>query len=219
MDMGKGQTMATRPKAFFIAAAALLAVGCQETASSLRPAGLTQAAPTTSSPRAAMQAECPPSGLIMRTTEGREFHFLGRDPSDSEICLWSTTGSRSISRQLFALWPATASTGQFHREGLRPLFPFAAGKSATYTAATTDGFWRYNWRVIGEQRITVPAGEFDVWVIEFTEDSSTGAFRGERMFYIDKVTHVPVRVDSQVVRGRAAYTAPWQAISMTRASH
>lgn len=154
----------------------------------------------------------------MRTTEGREFTFMGRDPADAEICVWSTLGSRTLSRQIRGLWSETAETARFHRAGLRPLFPLATGRSATYTSSSSNGFWRFNWRVLGEQRVTVPAGTFDVWVVEFTEDSITGGFRGERMFYIDKATHAPVRVDSAVRRGNAAYAPSWQAISFTRTS-
>jgi hypothetical protein len=201
-----------------LAVGLLTLTGCQENQSALRPAGLEPATLSAPGTAAVVPADCPPAGLIMRTTEGREFTYLGRDPADPEICVWSTLGSRTISRQIRGLWSETAETGRFHREGLRPLFPLATGKTAAYSTSTSNGFWRFNWRVLGERRITVPAGTFDVWVVEFTEDSITGAFRGERMFYIDKATHSPVRVDSAVLRGNAAYAPSWQAISLTQAS-
>ncbi|WP_137126579.1 DUF3108 domain-containing protein [Roseomonas sp. HF4] len=152
----------------------------------------------------------------MRTSEGREFAFLGRDPDDAEVCMWTTTSGRGVSRQVRGLWSATAETSRFHREGLRQLFPLGPSKTASYTSATNRGFWRYNWRVLGEQRVTVPAGEFDVWVLEFSEDSVNNLFRGERIFYVDKATHTPVRVDSRVVRGMSSYTPSWQAVTFTR---
>jgi len=33
-------------------------------------------------------ANCPPRGLVLRTSDGRELSFLGRDPNDPEVCQW-----------------------------------------------------------------------------------------------------------------------------------
>jgi hypothetical protein len=101
---------------------------------------------------------------------------------------------------------------------MRPLFPLRAGNSAAYTVQRTDGMWRLQWRVLGEQEVEVPAGRFNVWLLEQIEEGMVGnVFRGGRIYYMDKMTGSPVKVQSRVVRGRANL-ANWEALALGPAS-
>jgi hypothetical protein len=167
-------------------------------------------------PSALEPALCPPAGSVLRTTDGRQFSFLGRDPTDPETCRWSTAGVATVSRQLYGVTPADGVLARESRIGLRRLFPAATGKSTTYSVQTSTGFWNITWCILAEQQITVPAGTFDVWVIENIEEGQLGnIYRGERIFYIEKSTGMAVKVTSRVVRGQANL-ANWEALSVQR---
>lgn len=188
---------------------------CQQDVASIRP----QVAPVAQGTTAASvsAARCPPAGMVMRTSEGREFSFLGNDPTDPEVCLWNVGGVREVSRQLYALIGFDAVTAREHRSGLRQISPFAVGRQASYVVMRNDGAWRYTWRVIGEEDTRTPAGVFRTWIIERIEEGTHGnSFRGEQILYMDKDTGVVVKLNSRIVRGQGGYSVPWEAISLRR---
>jgi hypothetical protein len=149
----------------------------------------------------------------MRTSGGREFLFLGADPVDPEVCVWSVQGVAGISRQIFGLANAASEHAALLRRNLRPLFPLTVGASTEFVIQTSSGGWRYRWRVTESRNITVPAGTFDVWVLEALEEGQYGnIFRGRRTFYIDKFTNLVVRYDVETMQGWPGYGAPWVAL-------
>lgn len=197
----------------------LVLAACQTDQSSIRPQidSVTTARPT--APTGIVPANCPPRGLVLRTSHGREFHNLGRDPSDPEVCLWSASGSRRVSRFLHGLEPADddPQVVQQTRIALRSLFPLAEGKTSQYNVQRSGGFWRITWRVLGQTTIDVPAGRFRTWVLEYIEEGMFGNnFRGERIYFIDTETGEIVRLDSRVVRGLARTWGSFVAISLRR---
>ena len=107
--------------AFIFVVPLVVLSACQEPSSTLRPVGLTNSTPAQGG-SAIRPADCPPSGATMRTSEGREFYFLGRDPDDAEVCMWTTTSGRGVSRQIRGFWSATVETARFHRCQATPSF-------------------------------------------------------------------------------------------------
>lgn len=189
--------------------------GCQQDVSSLRPV-TSASSPTAAVAQAITPATCPRSGAVLRTTTGREFTFLGRDPADPELCMWTVTGGRGVTRAFYGLWP-TGDTQEFHRAGLRRMQPLAVGRETSYQSRAQNSAWQHTWRVIGQERITVPAGAFDVWVVERIEQGMfNNGFRGEQIYYVDQQTGAVVKLLSRVVRGDGGYNASWEAVSYTR---
>jgi hypothetical protein len=152
--------------------------------------------------------------MVLRSGDGREFTFMGRDPTDPELCRWSVAGVRNVTRAVHALMSVDSTAGNDHRIGLRRLAPFAVGKETSYAYQSSEGRWNFTWRVIGEQALNVPAGRYDTWIVEKIEEGfSPNYFRGEQIFYVDKETGAVVKVVSRVVRGRANYSPSWEAVS------
>jgi hypothetical protein len=68
--------------------------------------------------------------------------------------------------------------------------------------------------VIGEALADVPAGRFNVWIVERIEEGQFGnGFRGELVYYIHKQTGAVVKLSSRIVRGTANYSPSWEAVS------
>jgi hypothetical protein len=192
---------------------ALAITACQTEQASIRPQIASSSVPA--SQPIIVPANCPPQGLVLRTSHGREFFFLGRDPNDPEVCQWSATNSRSISRFIHTLASTEGEGAEQARVGLRALFPLAEGRSAQYNIQRSDGFWRVTWRVVGQTSVTVPAGTFRTWVVEMIEQGMFGnSFRGERIYYFDVDTGAVVKLDGRVVRGIARWSPPWEAVSL-----
>ena len=196
--------------------AVLILAACRQDESSIRPAALGASTGANPAQGQVQPAMCAPQGTEVRTTDGRVFSFLGRHPSDPESCRWNTQGVNRVTSFLHSLISSETETSPLYRVGLRPLFPLATGKSVTFTVQRSAGIWRNTYRVLGEQRLSVPAGTFDVWLVERIEEGMFGnTYRGENIFFIEKDTGLIVKVTSSVVRGQGGL-GNWEALSVRR---
>lgn len=200
-----------------ILVAVLALAACRQDESSIRPAALGASGGAANPTQGQIEpAICPPLGTEVRTTDGRLFSFLGRHPGDPESCRWNASGVNRVSSFLHSLISSEMETAPAYRVGLRPLFPLATGKSVTFTVQRSAGIWKNTYRVLSEQRLTVPAGTFDVWLVERIEEGMFGnSYRGENIFFIEKNTGLIVKVVSSVVRGQGSL-GNWEALSVRR---
>jgi hypothetical protein len=194
----------------------LLLAACQQDAVTSLPSRAIAAGPP-------VPALCPPAGLVVRRSDGRDVRHHGRDRTDPEVCISSIVGQPGFWRDLHGLAPAgnTASgdsLGEQARAGLRPLVPLATGRQASYLMMVRDGGWQMTWRVVGDETITLRAGRFDTWVIEVVDEGRMNAnFRGERRLWIDKATGATLRQDARVVRGGGRHNeGSWEAVAVIR---
>lgn len=73
-------------------------------------------------------------------------------------------------------------------QAIDSLWPLATGKSAEAWVYNGEWAWKLSWRVLGPERLRVPAGAFDAWVIEHTEESLQGGYVGKsRSWYAPSV--------------------------------
>jgi hypothetical protein len=144
---------------------------------------------------------CPTMGIVARLSGGITFRFAGGDPSDPEVCLWSTetaTGehrSRFL-RTLYNLKTKTVLPDQM-RTALREFWPLTPGRTVNrlVSGATFNSSLHLVYANEGLQRVTVPAGTFTTWLLH---ETATGVFGNEmkidNRYWIDEATGVPVRI-------------------------
>lgn len=85
--------------------------------------------------------------------------------------------------------PDTKLQGSEHvMQAVDRLWPLAAGKTASAWVYNNEWAWKLSWQVVGEERVSVPAGTFDAWVIEHTEESLQGGYTGKsRSWYAPSI--------------------------------
>lgn len=85
--------------------------------------------------------------------------------------------------------PNTKLIGNEHvMKAIDGLWPLATGKTAEAWVYNTEWAWKLSWKVLGLERVTVPAGTFDAWLIEHTEESLQGGYVGKsRSWYAPTV--------------------------------
>jgi hypothetical protein len=166
---------------------------------------------------------CPPVGAVLTMDDGTVTHFLGAVPGDPEICRFSSTAGPPEAppvTALYGLWNANSEQAAEARAALRTLFPPASGKSAHFDVPSISEFvWRITYTVKGRQTLAVPAGRFEVWLIEYEQRGVVGnTFLGRQTFALADNGMI-IRREGTVVRGRAPagsgfVTPPTQAVSI-----
>ncbi|MCU0984961.1 MAG: DUF3108 domain-containing protein [Acetobacteraceae bacterium] len=204
--------MRTLIHAAAVAAVALLA-GCAQGPSTEQVAAARQPPPGFA---------CPAAGTTVRGSDGREMVYGGTAADDPEVCLLALTlqGRRSEVRGLFNIAAISQTTPDEQRVALRQLFPFAAGRSASWL---THNMWNEAWTVTvtiaGRDRITTPAGPFDTWRMVLNERGfGFNAWEVQMVRWV-RDDGVVVQQEGQVIRGGVSPGSPflqrWSAIEVS----
>jgi hypothetical protein len=133
----------------------------------------------------AQQFQCPRPGTQLTTSVGGEFIFTS---GDAFLCRYQMMSGYSGARYAMLVesdssWMASGA------EKLRQLWPLKVGNSVWFETrgVSTDGFpgsWYETYTVTGRKRVTVPAGTFDTFVIEWEEQGREGnAYRAKNTYY------------------------------------
>lgn len=85
--------------------------------------------------------------------------------------------------------PDTKLRGNEHvMQAIDTLWPLAPGKTASAWVYNGEWAWKLSWRVVGPQTVQVPAGTFETWLIEHTEESLQGGYVGKtRSWYAPNI--------------------------------
>jgi hypothetical protein len=113
---------------------------------------------------------CPRPGTIVETSLGGHLEFVR---ADGARCWYRTRDGAIESRYT----PFLGGDSEWLESGgvrLRELFPMEIGREVSFSieGATSTGYpssWDQNYRVVGRERIRVPAGTFDTFVIRWQE--------------------------------------------------
>ena len=115
---------------------------------------------------------CPKPGLILRTTTGEQLRFM---ETNGVRC--SYVDGNGDTRELYALF--VDGFGQAAKSNLDPLWPLRVGNRVEYDIVDTtpvqptDRFaqrhYHETFEVLRQERITVPAGTFDTFVVQREE--------------------------------------------------
>lgn len=165
---------------------------------------------------------CPAAGTTVRGDDGRTIVSAGTSPGDAEICVSSLTiaGQQRTVHALFNIAALSQYTPGEERTQLRSLFPFAAGKRASWQ---THNFYGEAWQVTvtieGQERITIPAGTFTAWR-QTLNDRGFG-FNSWEIEYTRWVLDdgTVIRQTGRAIRGvtgQGAFPQTWAAVEVRR---
>jgi hypothetical protein len=85
--------------------------------------------------------------------------------------------------------PDTKLRGNEHvMQAVDNLWPLEAGKTASAWVYNAEWAWKLSWHVVGSETVQVPAGKFDTWIVEHTEESLQGGYVGKtRSWYAPSI--------------------------------
>lgn len=88
------------------------------------------------------------------------------------------TSKPTVSYGLLYEWKPGVQGNEAAIAALGELWPLTLGKTAEAWVYDASGAWRLTWRVIAREVVRVPAGSFEAWRIEHTEQALSGEIRG-----------------------------------------
>lgn len=180
---------------------------------------------------------CPAAGTVVNLSNGWSWTYL--EP-DGAWCRFRAGGKTE--RQAHGLWLQTWPDGRYQAgvkaglQALAKLFPLATGRKASFDLAeaerrryggTTLSPMRQEIRVLRQEKVVVPAGSFDAFVVEWRDTLDRKALDNDRLY--ETVAHaawtmwyvpaegmaVRVRVTSQT-RELGKALQGWDVVSIAR---
>lgn len=104
---------------------------------------------------------------------GTVYHYAGVTNTITAVDGWRTrftdNAGREGSRVGLFISENPAQPTQVDSADLAALWPLRVGKETEMKVNRGDEVWRYEFRVTGTQKVTVPAGEFDTFVVQAVE--------------------------------------------------
>ncbi|MBL6454940.1 hypothetical protein JMJ55_06370 [Belnapia sp. T6] len=113
---------------------------------------------------------CPEPGSRVTWDDGRSPTFTGTDPAEPGLCTAEAGGTPV--KLAWGMVEGASYEGRGHGPGMASLFPARTGANAAYNAQVSSpgSGIRYEfetrWRVVGFEKLEVPAGRFDTVVLE-----------------------------------------------------
>lgn len=91
----------------------------------------------------------------------------------------------------------------FDASSFTDLWPIQVGKQTEEVVRVKNGrvTWRYNVAVVDREKITVPAGTFDSYVIKVHQQSSTRRYEGVSTYWVSTKLGFPVKREHKYIRG------------------
>lgn len=170
-------------------------------------------------PGLAWAQACPPDGLIIETSIGTTIRAGGADPQDPSICLFRRTDGRAPFRSVYGFISAdSGSLASAVRRAVQGVSPFQAGKKMAVDALQdySSSAWRWEIEVLRQERVTVPAGTFDAWVVQITETGfGSNQHKSERSYWFDRASNAPVKLEVNLIRGITQLRS-WEAKAVIR---
>jgi hypothetical protein len=118
---------------------------------------------------------CPRPGTVVETSIGGYFRFTH---GDGPRC-WFRNAAGALEARYGAFLAGDSAWLAAGGTRLRALFPLAVGKEVWFTvagvtAANFPSSWDETYTVVGRERVTVPAGTFDAFVVTWEETGRLG---------------------------------------------
>ena len=166
---------------------------------------------------------CPAPGTVIVTSIGTTMRFEARQ---GLVC--SVTSSGSNRYQTFGLVTLVDSMNyQANKAAIAKLWPLAVGKVVKFTATSRGYDWIAAYTVAEQKVITVPAGTFSVYVVNYEETQTSKKIVASHnaiyhciwTYYISTDVGFLVKMDYQSISGGpSAYYphTPWEAVSINR---
>jgi hypothetical protein len=108
---------------------------------------------------------CPPAGTVIENSVGSRIRFT---ESTDPYCNYVDTKGEPRLRWR-SLWPASSRLVKEGGAELSKLWPLEVGKKVTVTYSEGAGAWHFTYTILRRELVSVPAGQFDTFVIEQEE--------------------------------------------------
>jgi hypothetical protein len=154
---------------------------------------------------------CPKPGTVIETSLGGRLRFLEQD---GFRCWYRDENGAESSRFAMLLGGDSPWLGK-GGEQIRDLWPLAVGKRRWFIVdgVSSGGFptsWYETYTVAGKERVTVPAGTFDAYVIDWQEQGREGnGYTAMHRFWYAPSLGYAVRFEADKAPGTTL--ADWQA--------
>lgn len=167
-----------------------------------------------SSPLNAQDFSCPTPGTKLTTSNGNMLTFTDRA---GMTCNYLNSSGEPSGFTAGVIAPRSPNATDFAAK-FASLWPAAKGKEISFQTGNLLSL-EYFYRIRGHERIKVPAGEFDVVVIDHEQRGirDNNRFLAKFTFYWAPEVGYLVKYDVEQVRG--AYRVapkPWEAVSITK---
>lgn len=160
---------------------------------------------------------CPPSGASLLTSEGQNIVFTRQDGLS---CLYRLGGVGAERGWFAGVISASAGYAERYREEFSKVWPAQVGSKVVFDAINGTEGWHNEIFVRERKAITVPAGAFDVLVIDVTQEGNRSNLHKSTLRYYWAVDFgFPVKHEPILERGAWGpnFTPkPWEAEKITR---
>jgi hypothetical protein len=127
---------------------------------------------------------------------------------DATLRILRTGRTIGVHAQVFS-GPSVGNVLQYDRRTVEGLWPLSVGKTVDVNASRENQVWHVEFKVLRTERVNVPAGTFDTFVIQQRERGIGGnSYRGTTTRWYAPTLGVPVKYE-QVIESQNNTTA-WQ---------
>jgi len=164
--------------------------------------------PTSTGPSASDDTafHCPRPDTIIETSNGGYFRFMS---GDGFRCYYRDRGD--LTQQRFAVF--AAGNGDWVDKGIDKLWPMKIGNEVAFDYCNKNGCGKESYRVIRSERVTVQAGSFDTFVIEWHE--VWRQYDATRTYWFAPALGVNVKSTFHATIGQPADARDWEATKVT----
>ena len=148
--------------------------------------------------------KAPPNGMVIEWqdangSDSSAITVLGRD---GYWLNWQNDEGENRSGYTLFCWSCNEAYS-FSEDSIDQLFPLQVGNTASLTRSKGQNVWADQIEVVGTETVEVPAGVFDVFVIETRSRSVGGRWRGERLNYYAPALGWNVKIENSDNEGRS----------------
>ncbi len=127
-------------------------------------------------PPAAFKVAPPGTTIVWKNLDSGKVVTTVVQPADGFTVKRQVDGKEYSRYGFFAKWPRTISEEQ--RRKLDKIWPLETGKSVSYERSADDKRWQDEVTVVGTQTVTVGAGTFDTYVVEWESHGVSHSWSG-----------------------------------------
>lgn len=163
------------------------------------------------------QKSCPDRGTKMTVSSGMKLEFEG---SDGLTCNIKNMGTGNPFSFYGLIWYTGTLPDNWNevRQALNSFWPLTVGKTVSVDDTLGSNAWTNTFTVVGRQSLSVPAGTFDVFVVNYRYAGVLGTAKGDAAMitlYVAPKLGYFVKRDFQRLAGNPQVSPSWEATTVT----
>jgi len=159
------------------------------------------------------EIHCPKKGTTLITSKKGPFEF---SDSNGLFCRYNFNGGIEERMPIMQTYSKNHRYAQEAQETIKKLSPLVVGETASFVSYSQDfvssASWQHTFTVEGREVVSVPAGNFDTYVIRWKE-RSTG-FERDTVYWYSPSIGLPVKQEITHYRGNAGGIESWEALEI-----